>query len=398
MKLRLLTLAAMVCAVQASATVPHRAKFPSVGEYQVLLGDCHVHTMFSDGTVWPATRVDEADYDGLDFIAITDHCDTPLQRQLRNGILNPEKVDRNTSYKIASDAAKKYGIIVIHGAELTRGLAIFPGHFNALFIEDGGRICEAAEKAAAEVKEKGGDTVKQEEAAIMAGLQEARSQNAYIQWNHPDWEVQAPNKTVWLPIHTKVYKAGLMDGIEIVNSFIGYDLEAHRWTVEKNLTATAGTDCHKPMFQLVDYENKEYRPMTLVFARERTAEGVKEALMNHRSCVFSDDCIYGPEELTEPLFRAIFEISDVNCTDNRVSFKVRNNSSVPLELAKGEGSENFVYPRLLRINSGEELTLSVSVRDKSLQKNGRFFDLNLVVRNFHTDGETPLKVSYHFEK
>ena len=35
--------------------------------------DFHIHTVFSDGKVWPDIRVAEAWQEGLDAIAITDH-------------------------------------------------------------------------------------------------------------------------------------------------------------------------------------------------------------------------------------------------------------------------------------------------------------------------------------
>ena len=46
---------------------------PDVNGYHVYKADLHLHTMFSDGNVTPEFRVQEAWYDGLDVIAITDH-------------------------------------------------------------------------------------------------------------------------------------------------------------------------------------------------------------------------------------------------------------------------------------------------------------------------------------
>ena len=46
---------------------------PEIDGYLTLKGDFHMHTVFSDGSVWPDTRVEEAWSDGLDAIAITDH-------------------------------------------------------------------------------------------------------------------------------------------------------------------------------------------------------------------------------------------------------------------------------------------------------------------------------------
>lgn len=47
--------------------------FPDIPGYQTLVGDFHIHTVFSDGLVWPTVRVDEAVREKLDVIAFTDH-------------------------------------------------------------------------------------------------------------------------------------------------------------------------------------------------------------------------------------------------------------------------------------------------------------------------------------
>lgn len=47
--------------------------FPDILGYKTLKCDLHMHTVFSDGMVWPPVRVDEAWREGLDVISITDH-------------------------------------------------------------------------------------------------------------------------------------------------------------------------------------------------------------------------------------------------------------------------------------------------------------------------------------
>ena len=42
------------------------------GQYW-LSTDLHIHTVFSDGAVWPSIRVEEARREGLDLIAMTEH-------------------------------------------------------------------------------------------------------------------------------------------------------------------------------------------------------------------------------------------------------------------------------------------------------------------------------------
>ena len=118
-----------------TAQVPHRMIIPDIAGYLTLKGDMHIHTAFSDGSVWPTTRVDEAYMEGLDFIALTDHIDERLQKQKKAGLMNN---DRNDSYKIAAARGKDCGVLVIHGGEISRGMP--PGHFNTTFIHDGNAI------------------------------------------------------------------------------------------------------------------------------------------------------------------------------------------------------------------------------------------------------------------
>ena len=54
---------------------------PDLPGYVTLKCDFHMHTIFSDGNVWPTVRIDEALRDGLDAIAITDHFEHTPQRE-----------------------------------------------------------------------------------------------------------------------------------------------------------------------------------------------------------------------------------------------------------------------------------------------------------------------------
>ncbi len=389
MKKITLTLTAILLALLAGATVPHRSSIPDIPGYKTLKGDFHIHTNFSDANVWPVTRIDEADFDGLDFISITDHLETRHQHMIKDF---GASVNRNTSYQIAAKAAKKYGILVIHGAELTRGSRIFPGHFNTHFISDGDLICKESE---AKDGTFGDDLTKQEGTGIFAGLKEARRQGAFIVWNHPDWEQQAPNVTKWWPIHTELFNAGLMDGIEIINRFSGFDPEAFHWAVEKDLAIVTGTDAHKPMFQWVDYEKGEYRPMTLVFAKDKSIKSIREALEARRTVAYADRCLYGKAEWLEPLFKACLEVTNIKYSEKKVTLYLRNNSTVPITLTKAPGGEKLTYSRLLYINEGEELSIGINGPDSRYPIGQDEFDVCFYVANWFTDVDTPLKVSFH---
>ena len=84
MKKVVFSLALAFLALCAGATVPHRSSIPDIPGYMTLKGDFHIHTNFSDASVWPVTRIDEADFDGLDFVSITDHLETKHQHMMND--------------------------------------------------------------------------------------------------------------------------------------------------------------------------------------------------------------------------------------------------------------------------------------------------------------------------
>ena len=74
--------------------------FPDIDGYKTLLTDFHQHTVFSDGSVWPTIRVEEAIKDGLDAISLTEHLE---YQPYSKDIPNP---DRNRAYNIAKSFAE----------------------------------------------------------------------------------------------------------------------------------------------------------------------------------------------------------------------------------------------------------------------------------------------------
>ena len=112
---------------------PARAiEFPDTADYQTLTVDLHTHSVFSDGHVWPKTRVEEALRDQLDALAITEHL------EYQPHLSDIPHLDRNRAYDIAADAAKNTDLIVIRGSEITRDAPA--GHINAVFIDDANKL------------------------------------------------------------------------------------------------------------------------------------------------------------------------------------------------------------------------------------------------------------------
>lgn len=376
-------LSALAAIMPAQSMTPNRMVIPDIEGYKTLKGDFHIHTVFSDATVWPSTRVKEAIWEGLDVLAITDHVDTRLQKQLKSGIFNPDKVDRNTSYDIAKKEAGK-NLIVIRGCEISRGMP--PGHWNCLFTEDNNPICTEAEKF-------DDNHMK----AMRAGLKEAHRQKAFTMWNHPHWEKQAPDTTIMWPEHKELLKDGYMQGIEIVNEFCGYSPEAFGWALDNNLTIFGNSDAHSPFFYYEDYGNGEHRPVTLVFAKERSEAGVRDALDNHRTAVVAYDNAYGSEEYLRPLFEACVKVENKKVTSSEMSFTLHNLSTIPVTLTKAHGSESYYYPRDIQLKPLSSVTVKVRrlLVDNKTDKfrPGEKIKANFKVDNFHVGPYKPLTFS-----
>ena len=246
-------------------------KFPNFGAYQTLSTDLHMHTVFSDGSVWPNIRVQEALMDGLDAIAMTEH----LEYQPHSAdIPHP---DRNRAYDLALAEAKNHDLLIIRGSEITRGAPI--GHNNAVFIEDANKM----------LKEKAEDA-----------FREAKNQGAFIFWNHPAWTAQSSKGLPVLSDFQKErIKMGELHGIEVVN-YGAYAEESLALALKQDLTILATSDVHGLIEW--DFSNKGLqRPVTLVFAKEKSLAALNEALKAKRTVAAYNDLLIGRQEFLEPL-------------------------------------------------------------------------------------------------
>ena len=299
---------------------------PDVNGYHVYKADLHLHTMFSDGNVTPEFRVQEAWYDGLDVIAITDHIEGRkwegkmlkfLKGYLPKGTVPVNdrvsrqpadkrgiQADLNVSYQSAAAVADEYGMTVIPGAEITRE-PVAIGHFNALFIKDANKIYDANPAVA---------------------IENARQQGALIQHNHPGWRRTSVKMTEF---ETQVYEKGYINGIEVMNGSQFYPSVLQR-AQERRLYVAANTDMHLTT-QL--YYQGEQRNMTLIFAKDKSLKSLKEALKERRTLAYSFGTVAGDEQLVKDFFLACIH-AEVIKTDANGKHKVMltNNSSVDFHL------------------------------------------------------------------
>jgi len=284
-------------------------QFPDILGYKTLACDFHMHTVFSDGEVWPTVRVKEGWRDGLDVMVLTDHIEYQPHKQ-------DIPTNHNRSHDIAVSLAGEMNILMPRGSEITRETP--PGHFNAIFLKD---------SALLETKE------------FLDAMHAAKEQDAFIFWNHPDWK---PKKMGWFDIHATVFENGWMHGIEVANGN-GYSENAHRWCLEKNLTMMGNSDIHAPESDL-PYTPEKHRTLTLVLAKEKTMPALREALFARRTVVWCQNRLIARKPILEALLGACIKVEEPHLRrDNKdkgestVWFEVANSSPVTFDLQRTSG-------------------------------------------------------------
>jgi len=277
---------------------------PELPGYVTLKCDLHSHTVFSDGNVWPTVRIGEAWRDGLDAISITDHIEyTPHKAYLH--------IDFNGAWKVAKPTADNYNIILVHGAEITRSMP--PGHLNALFITDA-------------------DSLNRPD--FMEVMKEAIGQGAFIQWNHPGWKSQEPDGIPKMyPVHKELIAKGWLHGIEYYNDAEFYPLVMDMCR-DNHLALMGNSDIHGVISE--EYTEYSHRPMTLVFAKERSMESLREALFAGRTAVWYGDNLAAFEEYAAPLFKSVVTAGAPFKDDGKtIWFELTNTSDMPVRLSGG---------------------------------------------------------------
>ncbi len=360
-RLTLFLVSFMLFAGSATAQTRQNFRLPDIPGYITLKGDFHMHTPFSDGTVWPTDRVKEAWRDGLDVIAITDHLEyNPNQKDVSN--------DANRPWEIARPVADEYGIILIKAAEITRRMP--PGHFNAYFLND----C---------------NLLRQDD--IEEAFRAAARQGAFFVWNHPGWKAQQPDTTIWFPMHDQFLENGWLQGIEVFNEKEFYPI-VHQWAVDKGLTIFANSDVHEPIDFLYQQQKNERRPMTLVFAKERSVDGVRDAFFNRRTAALFNDTLIGDEKHLKPLIGGSLSVQNPHVEINSRSeafFVLKNDSDLTLIL-EGISNEEFSLPGSihLKANSSERIPVK---NIRNLQQGENELAVAFMVKNVLTAPGSPLK-------
>ena len=317
--------------------------FPDTADYQTLVVDLHTHSVFSDGHVWPNIRVAEALQDGLDAIAITEHL------EWQPHLADIPHSDRNRAYQQAAESAEGSSVIVLSGTEITRYEPV--GHINAIFIGDANKLLNVEGDAKTST-----DTQTFGEAAIQwpaqKAVEAAHKQGAFMFWNHPNWSNRATSGiTKMHDFHANNIRRGMLHGIEVANSF-WYAEAAFQVALDYDLALIGTSDVH----DLIDWDYKPHegghRPVTLVFAKEKTADSIKEGLFAKRTVVWFKNMLIGRQSDLSPLLTASLKVTAMRYQPDTVIAEIdlQNTSDADFEAryngpySLGLSSDRFTIP------------------------------------------------------
>jgi hypothetical protein len=344
----------------AEAQTRKEIRIPDIPGYVTLKCDFHMHTVFSDGIVWPTIRVEEAWREGLDAISITDHVE-----------YHPHEDDvitnHNRPFELAEPEAAKYGLMLIKGAEITRDQPF--GHFNAIFLNDIDPL---------DVEDE------------MESLGNAAAQGAFLFWNHPGDQ--------WYPIQTEILEKGWMHGIEVVNGNTYYP-EVHRRALEKGLTLVCNSDVHNRLDYDYDPSKGENRPITLVFAEDANPIALKEALIKGRTAAYFKDTLIGDEKFLRLIFEASVRVrnpSEFLAKDGSATIQVYNASEIDFILERSADGEEYSVPEKILLPA--DRTVRVKIRKKAGSRFGEnLFRVPFEVANLWIAPEQGLPAHLEFK-
>jgi 3',5'-nucleoside bisphosphate phosphatase len=307
-------------------------RIPDIMGYKTLKCDLHIHTIFSDGHVTPQERVNEAWREGLDAIALTDH---------DNIILSYIDADHNRAWEIANTVAARRNMILIRGIEYTRNEPV--GHLNFLFIDDANPYADRS--------------LTPEEAITLAA-----DNGAFVMINH------SPGLS---DFQLSLVEKNRIHAMEVINGRSVYPA-AIDFCNSYNLTKISSSDIHAAIHSRYDIDNR-HRNLTLVFASDKSGEGIKEALFAGRTLSYADNYLIGKPEYLEQLVRASLLVTNLKMDESLdIVFDVTNISDITYTF-ESPGGTKVIFPanRAIQVrNNLNNADMIFSVKNTYISSSG----------------------------
>ncbi|HEX2536275.1 MAG TPA: Sb-PDE family phosphodiesterase, partial [Chitinophagaceae bacterium] len=227
---------------------------------------------------------------------------------------------------------------------------------------------------------------------LMAPFLEVQKQGAFVFYNHPGyswWDRKDTN--IFTSFHKDLLDKGILAGVEVVNSN-RYNIIAHRIAMKYNLTMVANSDAHYDMY--ADYA-ETHRPMTLVFAREKTEESIREALVARRTALYFDDYLVARQPEAEAFFKASLAVTTEKAErKGELILKVhfRNTSDLPFHIRARAPYDVEGWPLGQATLKARQTTTLIL---KAVWSYPQQVPLEVEVSNILVSPDAPLKTTIH---
>ena len=363
-----LILALVILFVNITYTQNKKTFFESPKDVYYISSDLHIHSVFSDGAVWPTIRVDEAIRDSIDLISLTEHL------EYQSHLSDIPHTNRNRSFQIAGGYVQNRPLAVVHGTEITKPMP--PGHFNAIFIKDANKFFDK----------------NKEPLNFNKAIKEANEQGAFVFWNHPMWEANRSDGIAKLdPIHQEVIDKKLLHGIEVVN-FDTFSEEAMQIAIDNDLTMMGTSDVHILIAWDFNIEKESFhRPITFIMSNNRTMKSIRDALFKGDTFIWYRDLIIGKSNNLKQVIDNNLEVisKGYSYRDRKVEIlqiELKNKSVAPINLNyTGEYTFHNDYKF---INLEPKSSKTIYVKTKKIKQT---VDLEFEILNYVVGPKTNLK-------
>ena len=146
-----------------------------------------------------------------------------------------------------------------------------------------------------------------------------------------------------------------------------YYPEVHQWALEKKLTIICNSDIHGLIDFEYDSEEGEHRPITLVFAKDKSRAALKQALFNRRTVAYYKNILIGEQRFLRPLFNASIKILNPDVVlqrDHSASIQLHNSSDIDYKLNAISGQEEYSISEMITLPAHKTVMLKIKKNSK----------------------------------
>ena len=136
-----------------------------------------------------------------------------------------------------------------------------------------------------------------------------------------------------------------------------------------------------------------------MFARERSAAAIKEALFARRTAVYSGEKLIGDEQYLKPIFERSIRFNKTSLTlkgKDREYLQINNASDLTYELERVGDVEEMQTPKTVTLAAGKTVLFELRGKSTTADETKRF-TLSYRVKNVLVGPDDPLRFGFSVE-